>query len=1077
LRLHRLRVADFAGIREADIEFGPGLNVLYGPNDLGKSTLAEAIRLALLLPHTSTHIEDYVPWTGGRDPVIEMTFETEPQRIWRVRKEFRRSGAALLQESKDGVDFEDVERARKVDGKLRDLLRWGIPEPGGAGGSKGLPTSFLATVLLSTQSDVSSVLSESLQGDATGTGRDRIAAALQAVAQDPLFVALLRATQARRDEAYTDRGAKKTAKGSVFKAAADRLNWARDEKEELQKIVDDSEGVEKQLRDLTAKRGQLDESVATATDRLTALERLATEAAKLAEATEQLRLAREEVLRIQKIGSEVDAAERNLKDLSRKVEEAQRALKVAQGQDTEAVTALKVAEEAVRAAGSDRAMTDIVARQRLELRKAEADQASKKAQQQIDGAIGAQKLVDDVATAEREHQAHQAEADGARARFSNATVKQGVIADQLRRVDVIGCALDARTADDQAAVAQADVDKESTLQARLKSETGEREVLVGRRATITVPGSAALVAMRRLDTDLAAARGALSVGLVVTVTPRALLEVRVQKDRTTANSVSTVEPMEIEANTEIDIDIVDVAAVRVRGGRPEAQKRTETLEERWSREVAPHVAAANVSDLDSLATRIDEAQDLDLAIKAKNAELESLRNQIASLADSPRVLREASNRAKVCRAALGGLTLDTFAAELAALGTDPTGALRQRRQQLTNDLEMARATENEARTTHTLAEERVRNSKSRLDAAVVARDAALTVIQEGIVTTLSVAQAALAAASAEQQKIAAELASLETTVAAQNARIEAALSGARATSEQARVRVETAQSEQTKAIAEHASQAGRLDALQKQRDAEEIAIAENRLREATERLATVLVPDRIVTEGEVTNARSVVAQARLDLEGTEREIQRTHGALEQVGGAVARERLRDAIEAFDLAERQEREIEVDYEAWSLLLEQMKQADAAQASNLGQTLAPAIAGRFEALTQRRYENVRLTAQLGTEGVVATGTVRPTNRVSVGTREQLSTLYRLSMAEYLRTTLVLDDQLVQSDDMRMDWFRALLVEKAHSFQIVVFTCRPGDYLAAGATVPEGNAIHRDTDGGFVRAVDLARALQQK
>jgi len=83
----------------------------------------------------------------------------------------------------------------------------------------------------------------------------------------------------------------------------------------------------------------------------------------------------------------------------------------------------------------------------------------------------------------------------------------------------------------------------------------------------------------------------------------------------------------------------------------------------------------------------------------------------------------------------------------------------------------------------------------------------------------------------------------------------------------------------------------------------------------------------------------------------------------------------------------------------------------------------------------------------------------------------------MAEYLRTTLVLDDQLVQSDDMRMDWFRALLVEKAHSFQIVVFTCRPGDYLAAGATVPEGNAIHRDTDGGFVRAVDLARALQQK
>ena len=143
MRLHRLHVADFAAIEDVEIEFGPGLNVLYGPNDLGKSTLADAIRLALLLPHTSTHIEEYVPWTGGRDPLVEITFETGPQRIWRVRKEFRRGGAALLQESKNGVDFDDVERARKVDGRLRDILRWGIPEPGGAGSRGTQSTSTL----------------------------------------------------------------------------------------------------------------------------------------------------------------------------------------------------------------------------------------------------------------------------------------------------------------------------------------------------------------------------------------------------------------------------------------------------------------------------------------------------------------------------------------------------------------------------------------------------------------------------------------------------------------------------------------------------------------------------------------------------------------------------------------------------------------------------------------------------------------------------------------------------------------------------------------------------------------------
>ena len=83
----------------------------------------------------------------------------------------------------------------------------------------------------------------------------------------------------------------------------------------------------------------------------------------------------------------------------------------------------------------------------------------------------------------------------------------------------------------------------------------------------------------------------------------------------------------------------------------------------------------------------------------------------------------------------------------------------------------------------------------------------------------------------------------------------------------------------------------------------------------------------------------------------------------------------------------------------------------------------------------------------------GALRSTERISVGTREQLSTLYRLALAEYLKTAVVLDDQLVQSDGTRMDWFRALLSEKARGFQIVVFTCRPGDYLAAGAMVAKG------------------------
>ncbi len=73
-------------------------------------------------------------------------------------------------------------------------------------------------------------------------------------------------------------------------------------------------------------------------------------------------------------------------------------------------------------------------------------------------------------------------------------------------------------------------------------------------------------------------------------------------------------------------------------------------------------------------------------------------------------------------------------------------------------------------------------------------------------------------------------------------------------------------------------------------------------------------------------------------------------------------------------------------------------------------------------------------------------------------------------------MLDDQLVQSDDTRMDWFRTILAEKAHAFQIIVFTCRPADYVSASA-MPSEKVVHKDTDGGFVRATALDRAIQRR
>ena len=95
-------------------------------------------------------------------------------------------------------------------------------------------------------------------------------------------------------------------------------------------------------------------------------------------------------------------------------------------------------------------------------------------------------------------------------------------------------------------------------------------------------------------------------------------------------------------------------------------------------------------------------------------------------------LREASDRAAACRASLGDVGLDTLAADIKALGADVTAGLRKRRQQLSKEAEAARRIASQAANDRTLADERTRHSRLALDAAIAARDGALTAFPEGV---------------------------------------------------------------------------------------------------------------------------------------------------------------------------------------------------------------------------------------------------------------------------------------------------------------------------------------------------------
>ena len=57
-----------------------------------------------------------------------------------------------------------------------------------------------------------------------------------------------------------------------------------------------------------------------------------------------------------------------------------------------------------------------------------------------------------------------------------------------------------------------------------------------------------------------------------------------------------------------------------------------------------------------------------------------------------------------------------------------------------------------------------------------------------------------------------------------------------------------------------------------------------------------------------------------------------------------------------------------------------------------------------------------------------------------------MLRLTIAEKLGSTVVLDDQLVQSDASRMRWLYEFMLQCAKEFQILVLTCHPEQYAPA-------------------------------
>ncbi len=1072
MKLLRASIEHFGCIRKAVLELGPGLNVLYGPNDLGKSTLARAVRAALLIQHSSNAADAFVEWDSDERPTVSVAFESPDRRVWRIDKRFGSNGSSVLLESKDGQSFVVVKKAREVDEEVRNLLGWGIASPATKAAPRGLPASFLATVLLGEQTDVARVLSQTLDADTDASGRERITTALEAFAQDPEFKRILAEAQRKVDEAFTGRGARRKDRSSPFRDATEEVKNIQRDLETLRRRVGESEDARHRLEaghaeherrgaarldalarreGLRSARAQLEARRSAAAELAAAEQEFARRKGELDALADRVAKLGEAEARLGALRQDRDSLEVEREAASGRLELAHEALLRARSDEVQRERALRLAALGTRRLELEARATALGSR-REETRKARAVESRIEESQARLGRM----------TSERE---------GLDARAARAKERSELAVRRSASLEVASRLLArARTQREIAelegvrSIAEAETLQAKTLRARADGLEVERD----RR----LPDEAELERLRQLAQELEVAEASLGGGISIAIERLRAVDLSAIVDGRESD-VPAQGTVHIEAGRSVRLQIGKSAIVTVTSGERDVRDRAERLRVRWASEAAPALERAGASDLPALAERVGADAALRRAIEGARQEATALEARAAlgegrlgrleelrgELARTERELAgDGVEEAEKILAELGSRSLEGYRIELgrdrdqaAEAATRMSEALRE------SSVERGVLEERIASDRRALAELRTPRpadgwgpEEMRLEADL----ARVEVEQAGVARELTTVSAER---DVEERQSEAALQEAARVVAALDARRKTLASG-----------LETQQQETSRI-------AGEVETRKERAATIDLAGARGRVEEWSARLRALPAPGSDVEDRTILEAERAVETAELEHQRSQDEVRKAEGALQTVGGQVVVEEERAAKEALRLAEQKERDLELDYDAYKLLVETLREAENAEGQHLGEALSVAVSDRLGQLTGGRYSKLEVAPNLLAGRVQSRGAAREIACLSVGTQEQLATLLRLTVAEHLGCMLVLDDHLTQADATRGAWFRQILREHAAKAQVVVLTCHPLDYLRP-EDLPEDGAASASRAGGLVRAIDASRVIER-
>ena len=1063
--IKRLQVTDWAGIAAAAIDFDPGLNVLHGPNELGKSSLVRAIRAALLLQSTSAAAEPWRDWHADAPPEVSLTFEQEAQRVWRVRKSFGSGGHAYLDFSRDGSEFTQEGKGREVDGKLRGILRWGLEIPGGRGGKRGMAESFITTALLGEQSDVAAVLDSSLAADADASGRERLTEALQAMAEDPRFKQVLAKVQEKVDEAFTATGRRRSGQTSPWTRIREQHRVAKANERDVRQQMEDSEGARLRIEELHGELLAAEAKREQAAGVLARLESALEQRRERDAAASALADAQTEFDRVQGLFERRDRNVAAVAASSRRVDELERAWREAKAAADALAPQVAAAREQVRrletgAGEQQRRLREEEAKNR----RLKLEHSQQELQRKIARAAELAKLNDEVAALATDIDERETALQEKGEALHQA--RDAVNSDR-NEIEDLGverhCARYLATLDEaRASVKVLDAAREHAQQAAVLG--GKAAAAREEAGDLNAPLVAELEQLRFLATEWRIAREKLAVGLAVDIDLERAGTAEVSIDGQSRQvRIGTGERAEFEAERELRLDLAGIGVVHVRGGGRDLLRAAEAAEKGWNGAAKPVFArtgCVSLAELEDLRARADTLLETATALE-RQAEQERARAEGVDELERRAVVAKAEEEQR--RSALVQFINDGESAEEYVNSLDKPPRDESSIDDNIDRLE-AEMREHEGlcqRMESEVAAEKQEVANRRRE--LLGKQAAQSNSQEAGDDWREV----LAVADTEGDRLRRDIDAIDAELARIGVEATTEVEQARQAlddlvSEENRLREMLTNEGLAAARDELARLEGEAAGLRTTTENEDIEAARGLRDQRRADLDSLSAPTDDVDPAQLADAKGAAAVAGDRVRQLEMQLRTAEGALEQVGGQYIQERVEQAREAVVALEERERELDLEYDAWKLLHETLGEAEKEDAVHLGNALVQPVGERMAALTGGRYGEVAIGPQLEATGVQVAGRNRKFDVLSVGTQEQIALLLRLSIAEALDTFIVLDDQLTQSDPARMTWMRNLLEAAAARVQVVVMTCHPEHYAV-------GN--------GHRHVVDLSSCVQRR